>query len=194
MHLTALVSISIAVFGWSVAAAQGERADRVGAEAPTAQDTPDEVIVTAKRLAKLRLDVQAARERAYGVFNEINSDNDFDVNCSGETRIFSHAKRRTCRARFESRISSEAGKEYLDGLLLSCNGPGGVTQECMFSSAGGRGISRAQGVENPLQGKRQQFSDEITRLANEDARFAQAILDFYAASQKYEAARKHRTD
>jgi hypothetical protein len=194
MRLTALVAISVAVFGWSVAAAQGERADRAGAEDVAPQDSSDEVIVTGKRLAKLRLEVQTARERAYDVFNEINSDNDFDVHCHNETRVFSHVKRRTCRAQFETRISNGAGKEYLDGLLLSCRGPEGVTQACMFSGVAERGVSRAQAVESPLQGKSQQLNQEIMRLANEDARFAQAILDFYTVSQKYDAARKRRDE
>ncbi len=38
------------------------------------------------------------------------------------------------------------------------------------------------------------MEEEILRLANQDDRFAQAILDFYEASQQYEAARKRRDD
>jgi hypothetical protein len=34
------------------------------------------------------------------------------------------------------------------------------------------------------------MNQEIVRLANENTQFAQAILDYYEASQKYDAARK----
>ena len=60
---------------------------------------------------------------------------------------------------------------------MACRGDDGVSQACMFSAAGARGIVRAQQSENPLQGKQQQLKEQILRLANEDARFAQAILD-----------------
>jgi hypothetical protein len=38
------------------------------------------------------------------------------------------------------------------------------------------------------------MNDEILRLANEDDRFAQAILDFYEASQQYDTARGRREE
>jgi hypothetical protein len=36
------------------------------------------------------------------------------------------------------------------------------------------------------------LNDEILRLAGENDQFAQAILDFYAAQQEYDAARHGR--
>lgn len=39
-----------------------------------------------RRLSELRGDVQIARARAYGIFNEINSSDDFDVYCHDESR------------------------------------------------------------------------------------------------------------
>jgi hypothetical protein len=36
------------------------------------------------------------------------------------------------------------------------------------------------------------MKDEIVRLANQNARFAQAILDWYEKTQQYEAARRRR--
>jgi hypothetical protein len=64
----------------------------------------------------------------------------------------------------------------------------------MFSNAGAGGINRAQGVEGQLPGKREQMTDEIFRVARENDEFAKAILDWYEASQQYEAARKRRKD
>jgi hypothetical protein len=191
----ALILSCLALSVCNLALAQDESAARNGAEAAAPQETPDEVVVTGKRLSELRVEVQNARKRAYDIFNQINSDNDFDVHCGDQTRIFSHAKVFVCRPQFEKRIEAQAAREYLDGLLVSCRGEGGVTQECMFSAAGQRGLARAAGAESPLGGKRQQLNEEIVRLANQDPRFAQAILDFYAASQSYKAARgKRRQD
>jgi hypothetical protein len=60
----------------------------------------------------------------------------------------------------------------------------------MFNGYAQRGLSRAQSVQGEAPGKRDLLSDEIRRLANENDQFAQAILDFYAAQQEYEAARR----
>jgi len=41
---------------------------------------------------------------------------------------------------------------------------------------------------------RDRMNAEVLRLAQQDLRFGQAILDFYEASQEYGAARKGRED
>src|ERR1044072_7254663 len=136
MRLTALLLLSIAVSGGGIAVAQNERAAPNG-NSP-AQEKPDEVVVTGKRLTELRFAAQSAREHAYDVFNEINSNNEFDVHCHDETRSFSHAKVRACRPNFENNIHREAAQEFLDGLWMSCHDPEGVgvTQKCMFGKEG----------------------------------------------------------
>jgi hypothetical protein len=187
-----LALLSIAVCG-GAPNAQSQRATGQSVQAG-AKESSDEVVVHGKRLGELRVQVQVAREHAFQIFNEINSDDDFDVRCADEVRTFSHATKHVCRARFESRIAAQAGSDYFEGLIMACNGPGGVTQDCMFSAAGERGVTRAQRAENPLQGKQQQMKEEIRRLANEDERFAQAILDYYEASQELKAATKRRGD
>ena len=64
----------------------------------------------------------------------------------------------------------------------------------MFSDYGSGAKSAAQGIEGQAPSKRDQMKDEILRLANEDERFARAILDWYEANQQYEEARKRRND
>jgi hypothetical protein len=178
----------------------------LGADAAHAQDTaavqsrteaPDEVIVRGRRLTELRFEVQRAREHAYDIFNEINSNDDFDVLCRDETRYFSHSKRRVCRARFENRISGNAAKEYMATLKANCpaSAAGFIDfQACIFSGYGQKAAERARTVEVQAPHLHDLMNDEIQRLAEEDPRFAQAILDFYEASQQYDAARKRRED
>lgn len=192
MRVTALILFSIAVSGAGVAVAQSERAARNGAETSPRPETPDEVIVRGQRLGELRLEIQAARERAYDIFNEINSTNDFDVHCRDETRTFSHATQRVCRAQFENRISTDAGRQYLSSLIMRCPGDAGITQGCVFSAIGQTAADQGRALGGQIPGRRAQMNQEILRLANENPQFAQAILDYYKASQEYEAARKSR--
>ena len=194
MRIIAAVLFSTVVSGTGVALAQGEPAS--GERAPTAsQEAPDEVIVRGRRLQELRVEAEDARERAYDLFNEINSDDDFDVRCRDERMYHSHAIHRVCRPKFEDRIQAAAAREYLSGLFLSCEGgDGGVTQDCVFSDVGQSAIHAAGGVEGQLPAKQDQMADEILRLANQDDRFAQAIIDWYEARRQYDEARKRRKE
>lgn len=195
MRIVALMVCSVvASFSGGVVLGQNEPAAGARSGDSPNRQADDEVVVTGKRLGQLRVAAEKARERAYGIFNEINSSNDFDFQCSDETRTFSKAKQRVCRPRFEGRITSKAATEYLAALTTTCPvNPitGSINfQECMTGPYGARGLARAQAVSAEAPGKRDQLSDEILRLAGENEQFARAILDFYAAQQAYEAARK----
>ena len=188
----ALIVLSMNAIG-GLALAQTEPSARERG-ATASQEQTEEVVVRGRRIGELRAEVEDARERAYELFNDLNGNDEFDVYCHNESRSGTNVPQVICRAQFENRISAAAAREYLSGLFSACNGAGGVTQDCMFSNAGAAGINRAQGVEGQLGGKSEQMADEILRVARENDEFAQAILDWYEASQQYDAARKRRSD
>ena len=194
MRSVGLIVCFVVTLAGGFAFAQNEPAAGRRSSDSRAGQAGDEVIVTGRRLAELRVAVEKSREYAWGIFNEINTNDDFDVHCSDETRTFSHAKVRACRPQFEGRITSAAAKEYLGALFATCPASrvdGEIKwQECMTGAYAQRGLARARAVSAEAPGKRDQFSDEIFKLAGENEQFARAILDFYAAQQKYEAARK----
>ena len=191
----ALIVLSMtAIGGLSLAQTEPSARER-GTTA--SQEQTEEVVVRGRRIGELRAEVEDARERAYELFNDLNGNDEFDVYCHNESRSGTNVPQVICRAQFENRISAAAAREYLSGLFSACNqdeGGAGVTQDCMFSNAGAGGISRAQGVEGQLPGKREQMTDEIFRLARENDEFAKAILDWYEASRQYDDARKRRGD
>jgi hypothetical protein len=191
MLIVVLPLLIVAAAGGAAHAQSESTRERTASEPQ--EEAADEVIVRGRRLGEIRFEVQAARERAYDIFNEINSSDEFDIHCRDERRYHSRATRRVCRARFETRISADAGQEYLATLRWACPDPASL-HDCMFSGRSGGAISAAQGIEGEAPNKRDQMSEEILRLARENAAFAQAILDFYEASQQYEAARKQRDD
>jgi hypothetical protein len=190
VRIVTLVLFAAAVLGGPAAVAQSASAPRESTDEQ--QQAPEEVIVRGRRLSELRIEIEQARRRAYDIFNEINSNDDFDVKCVGESSTGTRMRQQRCRAEFEGRISSRAAQDYMNTLRWVC--PEGLTQDCMFSGYSSSGISAAQGVEAELPSKRKQMDDEIVRLANEDDRFAQAILDYYEKHQEYEAERKRRHD
>jgi hypothetical protein len=195
MPSVALILFSIAVSGGAVALGQSAPAAPDGADARS-RELPEEIVVRGKRLGEFRVEVQLARERAYVIFNEINSNDDFDVYCRNERKHHSRATKRVCRAQFENRISAHAAREYMAFMTMNCPSPGGFIdwQGCMFNGIGQQAAGQAKAVEGQAAGMHDRMDDEILRLARTDLRFGQAILDFYEASQKYDAARERRED
>ena len=197
MRIVVLVLFWISVTGGGAALAQSEPAAPQRAEDTPRQDAPEEVVVRGKRVGQLRAEVEAARQRAYDVFNEINTNDEFDVRCRKETRTGSNVPTQVCRARFEDEISAAAAGEYASTLFRLCQ-PDTTgfldTQACMFNQPGVTAKSSAQGVENQSPPKHEQMAEEILRLARENDQLAEAIFGLYEASQEYEAARKRRDD
>lgn len=192
MRIVTWFALSCAVSYGAYALESNASAVQQSASQAARQETPDEVIVRGRRLAEFRQDVQDKREQAYAIFNEINSDDDFDVRCYDERKYHSRAKRHVCRAHFEDRITAEAGAEYMRALKFFCPpSAGGAAniQDCIFSGIGQQAAQAARRVELGIPNKRDEMNDEILRLANENDEFAQAILDFYAADQRYDEAR-----
>jgi hypothetical protein len=200
MRTATLIVLSFVVSGSAYALAQGQPAvqERAagGADSPSLE-APEEVIVRGRRLTELRFNVQEARERAYNVFNEINTDDDFDVHCRYERKYHSRAKKWVCAAQFEDRITADAGAEYMRTLKWICPpSPVGAAniQDCIFSGHGQMAANAARRVEGQAPPMRDRMDDEIVRLANENDEFAQAILDWYEADLRYDEARGRGED
>ncbi len=181
--------MSIGLFILLVAGGAGAQSAAVQSTArEIANQQPEEVIVRGRRLADFRFQVEQARVRAYDIFNEINSDDDFDVHCVREQTTGTRVRQQVCRAQFEDRISAAAAQDYFAALRWVC--PDGVTGDCIFSDASAAGISAAQGAEAEAPIRRKQMNAEINRLARENLGLAQAIVDWYEASLRYDEARR----
>jgi hypothetical protein len=175
--------------GQSAAPALAENPAIAGGTNVRSLEAPEEIVVRGRRLEEFRLEVEKLRVRAYDIFNEINSSDDFDVRCVTEQRTGTRRGRQVCAAQFEVRISSRAAKDYMAAMKDACNGQ--MTQDCMFDpNMAGHGLTAAKAVEGEAPRHRDQLNQEIQRLARTDLRFGQAILDFYEANLKYQDERK----
>ena len=158
------------------------------ADGPAAR-TPEEVIVRGQRLPELRVAVEEARVRVYDLFNDLNSDDAFDVKCQYEDSTGSRMRQHVCRPRFKTDIATAAAREWRNGLISAC---GGVTQECIFSEAAQQAMSMAQGEESRDAYMQQRFTDEMARVVVQSEEFREAILDFQDLERRYEEARSRR--
>ncbi len=75
----------------------------------------DIVVVGQKSTAALRREVFEAEEDFYSLYNELNDDRDYDVNCFYERATGTNIKNHVCRARFVTKAySSHAARNRND--------------------------------------------------------------------------------
>ena len=77
----------------------------------------EEITVLGERsFFTLRLEIEAAEEEVYGLFNELNTNDDFDFKCTREAYTGSHIKRRRCMAAYLREAQAENTQNYLKGI------------------------------------------------------------------------------
>jgi hypothetical protein len=142
----------------------------------------EEITVVGQRtLRDFRLEVQLARERVFGLFNSLNSDDMFDIHCRNVSRSGTRIPQRVCQPQYSEDLTHDAGNEF--AILVKGCVP--LTEACLQG-----GNSRAQAVlsEVPIRG--QQLAEEVQRLALENPEFRQAIVGYEAVARRYENARR----
>lgn len=76
----------------------------------------DEVQVVGKRLRQLQHDIITAENRFFALYNELNTDNDFDVHCSNELRTNTHIVRgNDCKPVYLEKAQMEEARGFLTG-------------------------------------------------------------------------------
>ncbi len=85
--------------------------------AAESSETLEEIIVYGERsLIHLRHEVYAAEENFFAVFNVLNSDDEFDVECDYVFSISSHRRLRTCKAEFLMKYERDVYLEWIPNL------------------------------------------------------------------------------
>jgi TonB family protein len=156
-----------------------------GATLQLEETAVDEVVtvVAQRSIRDLRLEVEAVRERVYGLFNSLNSNDEFDVHCENVVSTGSRIPHRVCRPQYADNAASDAGGEFARTLQADC--AGGILSEGCLATAN----SRAQASLGQVNGKAQEFDAEVQRLARENAEFRRAIAGFDDAKLRYDEAR-----
>jgi hypothetical protein len=131
-------------------------------EAVPAQNAPDEIVVIGQSIDDLRERVEAAEVAVFDRFNDINSDDDFDIHCRYRTRYFSHTLERVC----ESNSWREQDENYAESLLQTVRG------EYAPPPASFRGEQLRMNVL---------LREELRRLAAEDPGLRAALEDLAVA-------------
>jgi hypothetical protein len=151
-------------------------ADATVAPPPSPPDAvEDQVVVKGRAVAELRHRIEIAQDAFYGRFNDINSDDRFDVRCSMEATLGSRIEHRSCA--FNGWREEQAN--YAAGLVGELRGEMGEPPEVA--------LARQYAVAK-------EGADEMRRLSATDPILKQELLRLGQAYLALEAATGSRPD
>jgi hypothetical protein len=90
----ALTVLCGALLRWGAVSAQTATAEAPAAEPPSS--VKDQVVVTGQAVNQLRVRIRRDEDAVYTRFNEINSNDKFDIHCDLRAEIGSHIQQRVC--------------------------------------------------------------------------------------------------
>ena len=80
----------------------------------------DEITVLGTRsLRTMQRQIERADETLFGLFNELNTDNNYDVYCRDENRVGSKIKFRVCKSNFERGVMPEEWEDAVSSDISS---------------------------------------------------------------------------
>lgn len=97
-----------------------------GTQGAGPREDDEEIIVRGQRLEDFRVALEAARVRVYDMFNDLNSNDAFDVTCQVEGSTGTRVRQQTCRPQFKNEIAADAAAAWVHGIKDAC--PGGLSQ------------------------------------------------------------------
>jgi hypothetical protein len=128
-----------------------------GAASPAATTVDEEIIVRGFSYGELRAQIRLAQKAVYARFNDINSDDAFDITCKDEMRVASHIKQQSC----VSNSWREQDANFAQAAVQQMRGEMGVNP-AMY-----------RGMQMLMQ---RRLADEMRRLAVVDPQLKDAVV------------------
>jgi hypothetical protein len=75
----------------------------------------DEITIEGKKLSQLRMAVIETEDRFYKLFNELNTNDDYDVQCANQAPTGSRITRRVCKPVFYANAEAEYAQALVGG-------------------------------------------------------------------------------
>jgi hypothetical protein len=108
--------IAGAVFGLSLMCGTALAEGAAGGSTKTPLEVADEIIVLGKSWGEIRAQIQRAEEAVYDRFNEINSNDEFDIHCYREAPIGTRILQRLCESNAWRTAVAKMGEEFVRSM------------------------------------------------------------------------------
>lgn len=129
-------------------------------EPPTDARPIEEITVQGRKTTySLRMEIESLEEEVFGMFNELNSNDEFDVKCTREVYAGSCIPKRVCMTAFLRKEVARHTQDYLTASMWDHTSPQ---------------LTGSQ-VKNEVYQKSVAMDVEMTRLAQENQAFFDAL-------------------
>tara|TARA_B100000686_G_scaffold16775_1_gene15637 strand:- start:988 stop:1548 length:561 start_codon:yes stop_codon:yes gene_type:complete len=127
----------------------------------------EEITVQGERtIFSLRAQIETAETQVYNLFNELNSNDEFDVTCEKTVYIGSRIPRRVCMAAYLREEEAYQTQNFVNSIGL---GEG-------LGAPGSGMLLNLDSAKDEVRQKSEAMEQEMLRLATEVPEFAEALL------------------
>ncbi len=155
----------------AVSPAVGQENNLTPTESSQADSIEEVTVYGEKNMIRLRTEFELAQTNLFVVFNAINSNDEFDIECEYERRLGSYRKYHVCTPKFATRQPAHEGA----GFLVRNNQTGEV-----------------QSVTHRSIRLDKELWAEMKLLLEENANLRQAFLDLQSAKDAIDAEKQRR--
>ncbi len=136
-------------------------------ETQTEETAIEEITVQGQRTTfALRMEIESVETEVYDMFNELNSNDEFDVSCEDIVYVGSRIPRRTCMAAYLREEEAFQTQAYLQGLPIGAG----------LGAPGTGGLMDLTSARGEVQEKTEAMEQEMLQLAIDVPEFAEALL------------------
>ncbi len=140
------------------AASSQEQRDNAGVTAQSPAPPVEDIVVRGRRLGELRFELRLAEEAVYARFNDVNSDDRFDIHCRSEKRYASRITERRCLSNSWREQDANIG----EGMARMMQGTPGISLQSFRAEQ-----LRMQGL----------LREELLRLALQDDGLKRVVME-----------------
>jgi len=139
-------------------------------QAEESSEAIEEIVVRGhKTLINLKHEMYEAEEALYGIFNSLNSDDDYDIYCYEEAPTGSNLKQRVCRTQKLGKILAEQTQIMMRG------------EPYVFPA-------------DEINEMNERMLAEMTKMTSEHPEYFNALIKFTEAKQTLESEHKRRCE
>ncbi|MEX0618633.1 MAG: hypothetical protein WDZ76_05085 [Pseudohongiellaceae bacterium] len=148
------------------------------------------ITITGERtLLSMRIQIESAEELLYGMFNTLNSSDDFDIHCRHLRSVRSHLPRRVCEPVFFFSLRKDNSQQALMDIRQAYTSEG---IDPVMLSSGMALLDSDSELRSLAEGRFTEMNEEILKLAMENPAYLEALLRVNNLKTEYEAERKAR--
>jgi len=133
-----------------------------------AMEAPEEIIVTGQQsLHALELKIELTQDRMFGLFNDLNDDDNYDIRCTREAETGTRISQRVCRPEFLRKAIELNARAFLAGAQGSSSG----------EQASGTGAIHSLAPQAEINFRYPILKEKMATLVERNPEFAEAVAE-----------------